>query len=125
MRAAIEPLVDDAFAAFADAVARMPHRVVGKSLPVLFFGDLDAYAASSRRIITAALNPSGREFPATAPRSRFPSAKLLDPSADLTASSRTDYLNALCQYFEKHPLKDWRGLRAAAARARGELLRRR
>ena len=40
----------------------MPERIVQKSMPILFFGDLKSYMVNDFKIITAALNPSDLEF---------------------------------------------------------------
>jgi len=42
--------------------------VVTNSLPIPYFGDVAAYAASPLKVLTAALNPSGEEFPVRDPR---------------------------------------------------------
>jgi len=44
-------------------VRKLPH-VITNSLPIPFFGDVEAYEASDIHIVTAALNPSREEFPA-------------------------------------------------------------
>ena len=36
---------------------------VSPAVPVLFFGNLDAYCNSSLRVVTVGLNPSLQEFP--------------------------------------------------------------
>ena len=48
---------------------------VKPAVPILFFGDLDAYRASPLRVLTVGLNPSGHEFPADQPFRRFPLAE--------------------------------------------------
>ena len=45
------------------------------AVPILFFGNLDAYQASPVRVLTAGLNPSRHEFPADRPFRRFPLAE--------------------------------------------------
>jgi hypothetical protein len=39
--------------------------VVSNSIPILFFGDLEAYLNSPIKIVTVALNPSDKEFSET------------------------------------------------------------
>ena len=70
--------------------------LVTPSAPVLFFGDFTAYRASPLRIATVALNPSGQEFPAQSPFSRFPGAV----SEDIGS-----YLASLERYFQVDPLR--------------------
>ena len=70
---------------------------VSPAVPILFFGDLDAYWASPLRILTVGLNPSLKEFPRAMPRVRFPRAK------GVTARDTDRYLDALSAYFRKEP----------------------
>ena len=72
--------------------------LVSPGAPVLFFGDLPEYAASSVRIATVALNPSREEFPKVSPFSRFPNADLPDDAL---------YLHALFAYFRTRPYWSW------------------
>ena len=72
-------------------------------MPVLFFGDLDAYLASPLRVVTVGLNPSLREFPSDAPFQRFPLA------AGATAENPGRYLDALSAYFSTDPYAGWFG----------------
>ena len=72
---------------------------VTPAVPILFFGDLDAYLASPLRVLTVALNPSRKEFPAAEPFQRFPLAKgNREPSR---------YLNAMSAYFCTEPYSGW------------------
>ena len=70
-------------------------------MPILFFGDLNAYVASRKRVLTVGLNPSLREFPADSPFRRFPDAECV------TASEPDRYLNALSAYFRTDPYRSW------------------
>jgi hypothetical protein len=70
--------------------------LVRPSAPVLFFGDHDAFMASSLRVITVALNPSRLEFPSTDPLARFP-----------RADERDRYVAALSGYFQDNPYASW------------------
>ena len=74
---------------------------VNPAIPVLFFGDLDAYRASALRVLTVGLNPSLHEFPATIPFSRFPLAE------DAMRGDCHHYLNALSSYFRTDPYRSW------------------
>jgi hypothetical protein len=75
--------------------------VVQPSMPILFFGDSDAYKNSERRIVTVALNPSRREFPADDPFLRFPAAEHLPKRR--SASFYDRYFMALNEYFRTEP----------------------
>jgi len=70
--------------------------VVQKSIPILFFGDLDAYRNSKKRILTVALNPSDKEFS----EARFD----VSPS---TLSDDSQYIKTLSEYFESNPYRFW------------------
>lgn len=74
--------------------------VVDPAVPVLYFGDRDAYLSSPWRIITVGLNPSRAEFPTDNPFKRFPLAGEVEGPDD-------DYLAALDTYFKTDPYKSW------------------
>lgn len=74
--------------------------VVDPSVPVLYFGDRDAYSSSPLRIITVGLNPSRAEFPTDDPFKRFPLASGINWRHD-------DYLAALDTYFKTDPYSSW------------------
>jgi hypothetical protein len=74
--------------------------VVDPAVPVLYFGDRDAYLSSPWRIVTVGLNPSRAEFPSEEPYRRFPLAGNLTEGND-------DYLAALDTYFKTDPYKSW------------------
>ncbi|MBQ4274293.1 MAG: hypothetical protein IJB94_04910 [Clostridia bacterium] len=75
--------------------------VVQDSVPIVWFGNIDAYDQSPTRILTIGLNPSKEEFPKHAP----PRFDRID--VELLKSS-TDFLaNTLNNYFEKNPYIKW------------------
>ena len=61
---------------------------VSPAIPILFFGDLDAYAGSQQRVLTVGLNPSLIEFPADDPYHRFPLAEGRSPRGSETVPRR-------------------------------------
>jgi len=71
--------------------------VVKRSLPIPYFGDVMAYAASPLKVLTAALNPSDKEFPADKPR--FDIARGLRGADELEAE--------LNNYFRFNPYRTW------------------
>lgn len=84
--------------------------VVQPSVPVLWFGDLDAYLASPLRVITVGLNPSDAEFCDGYSGSwhcRFPLAASLHEVKEL-ATRRTMLRNALNAYFRTNPYEWFR-----------------
>ena len=86
-----------AWQAFDGAVDRTCR--VTRAVPILFFGDLDAYRASPLRVVTVGLNPSLHEFPSCEPFRRFPLAE------DNRETSR--YLDAMSAYFRTDPYSGW------------------
>ena len=73
--------------------------VVNPSVPIIWFGDLEQYERSPKRILTVSLNPSKEEFPQTAERPRF-------ESVDLSACNAHDTLFAtLNRYFKINPYR--------------------
>ena len=74
---------------------------VKPAVPILFFGDLDAYRASPLRVLSVGLNPSRNEFPADHPFRRFP---LAEDSLDREPSR---YLDAMSAYFRTDPFGGW------------------
>ena len=91
--------VAQAWRAF-DRAAALPSRV-SPAVPILFFGDLDAYRASRLRVVTVGLNPSRHEFPAGKPFQRFPLAegrRSREPSL---------YCDSMSAYFRTDPYRGW------------------
>ena len=72
---------------------------VTPAVPILFFGDLDAYLASPLRVVTVGLNPSLHEFPTEEPFRRFPFAE-----GDREPSR---YLDAMSAYYCTDPYSRW------------------
>ena len=93
------PLVAQAWRAFERA-RRLPSHV-SPAIPILFFGDIDAYCRSPVRMLTVGLNPSLEEFPARKPFRRFPVA------ASVTGEDRDRYVKALSAYFRTDPYHTW------------------
>jgi hypothetical protein len=71
--------------------------VVKGSLPIPYFGDLAAYRASPLKVLTAALNPSHKEFPADNPR--------FDIARGLTGADALEV--ELSNYFRFNPYRRW------------------
>ena len=83
-----------------DSAASLKSRVI-PAIPILFFGDLDAYVNSQPRVLTVGLNPSQNEFPEGDPFQRFPLAE------EAAAADRQRYLDALSAYFRTRPYAQW------------------
>ena len=72
-------------------------------MPILYFGDREAYEGSPLRIVTAGLNPSLAEFPSESPWLRFPGAGSLPNDGSISIQERDQYLAALDEYFRVAP----------------------
>ena len=83
--------------------ASMRKCCVTPAVPILFFGDLDAYRSSPFRVLTVGLNPSLHEFPAGEPFRRFPLAE------DNCGQEPSRYLDAMSAYFRTDPYRGWFG----------------
>lgn len=68
----LDGVVDGVWAAHRTAIASGIGAVVLPSVPIAWFGDLEAYLDSPLRVITVGLNPSRLEFPSPDPFFRFP-----------------------------------------------------
>jgi hypothetical protein len=73
--------------------------VVSNSIPIPYFGNVAAFLDSPLRVLTAALNPSDREFPASGPRFDVP--KGLRGPVELEEE--------LGMYFRRNPYRGWFG----------------
>ena len=74
---------------------------VKPAVPILFFGDLDAYRASPLHVLTVGLNPSRHEFPADQPFLRFPLAE------GSLGGEPSRYFDAMSAYFRTDPYGGW------------------
>ena len=99
MRRSIASLVTDAMHAFGRATERSC--CVQPAVPILFFGDLDAYRNSPLRVLTVGLNPSLHEFPDHEPFCRFPLA------AGTCGRDPSRHLEAMSAYFRTDPYRGW------------------
>ena len=79
--------------------------LVCPSIPLLFFGDSQKYAASRIKAITIGLNPSKEEFPDNT-FSRFPEVESIHQEI-LDGNHLDRYLKALNNYFRNRPYRRW------------------
>lgn len=92
---------------FNDAIIKFQSDdVIRKSIPVLFFGDIQRYLQNDFKIVTAALNPSDMEFKLDKSEKRFSHKFRFEDFDGSHESLETAYSN----YFKKHPY-DWFGKR--------------
>ena len=102
-RAELPRLSARAWAVWEQARATFPNVVVAPSVPVLYFGNADAYATSDLRVVSVGLNPSVAEFPSSDPFERFPRTRR---HGDRNIAS---YMASLNRYFETSPYRSWFG----------------
>ena len=76
---------------------------VTPAVPILFFGDLEAYRVSQLRVVTVGLNPSDKEFPCKDRFQRFPSLK----KGNHGRKDLSLYIKAMSDYFRKSPYDEW------------------
>lgn len=97
----LDGVVSGAWRSFERA-ASLASRVT-PAVPVLFFGDVDAYLASRLRVVTVGLNPSLKEFPPWNPFVCFPLTE------DAGGKDHSRYIEALSAYFRTNPYREWFG----------------
>jgi hypothetical protein len=98
----LDDLASEAFSIYSKSQGR---NLVSSSIPILFFGDSQKYAASSLKVVTVGLNPSKEEFPDNK-FSRFPDVESIYQEI-LEGKQLDKYLSALNNYFRKRPYKRW------------------
>ena len=67
MGVTLESLIADAWLIYDQEFRTSDSLVVRPSMPILYFGDSEAYSRSAIRILTVGLNPSREEFPIFGP----------------------------------------------------------
>ena len=94
--------------------------VVPGSIPVLWFGDLEAYSASPKRVVTVGINPSRKEFGALSEKVFTPAPTLRFPlPLSPAVPDFKDYVKAMGAYYRTNPLKSWFWPNEAALNACG------
>lgn len=82
--------------------------VVSGSIPILWFGDIEDYANSPKRVITIGINPSRNEFGHIDNNVFTPNLNSRIPiSNSSTVPHLYDYIRAMAQYFRNNPLMSW------------------
>jgi hypothetical protein len=75
--------------------------VVDSSIPVVWFGDIEKYQRSQKRVLTIGLNPSKEEFPAPPQMPRFDEIDFGSPN------SPEKLYSTLNRYFGVNPYTRW------------------
>lgn len=95
----------------AYVAVRKEEFVVRPSIPIIWFGDMDAYKKSDLKVVTVALNPSDREFKKSRSSDdisffRFPRGEEIFNEDKLTENSCDVLYETLSNYFKTDPY-DW------------------
>lgn len=103
----VNPIVSDCFRDYYGS--GNPACVLRGVVPILWFGDMDAYRESEKKIVTVAVNPSYKEFQDDKGKSsigyRFPGAPAnYDPHNPQHFEA---YKNAMDSYFKNKPYTKW------------------
>ena len=78
--------------------------VIKESIPIVWFGDIDAYLESNKRILTIGLNPSEQEFLSKSGDSLFDFGSQRFDLIDLDDGNRLNHLKkTLSNYFKINP----------------------
>lgn len=104
MNQTLQKLIKVCWSDFKKLEKEHPGLVVQNSIPILWFGDIDAYFESKKRILTVALNPSYMEFmekkgQIPSVEYRFPSASKIVMKDILNNDDCEIYKRTMCEYF--------------------------
>ena len=107
--ASLKQLIKTCWDDFKTLEKYRPDLVVKNSIPILWFGDIDSYFDSEKRIVTVALNPSNKEFignkGTVGVEVRFPTAKSIVNKQMLDDNDCDIYKQAMCEYFSTNRLQ--------------------
>ncbi len=81
--------------------------IIKNSIPILYFGNLDLYENSNKKIITVGLNPSNKEF---SDNDKKYSVNFRFPCSKLSILDHKDFLvykKDLDNYFDYNPYSQW------------------
>jgi hypothetical protein len=90
--------------------------IVNPSIPILWFGDLEEYQGSAKRIVTLAINPSNDEFRLDKNDSygfvRFKQGRKIYFKDSLDDNDRLVFFNTLNKYYKDEPYRWFKRLEA-------------
>lgn len=107
MNQTLQKLIKICWSDFKKLEKEHPDLVVQNSIPILWFGDIDAYFESKKRILTVAINPSNLEFmekngQRASVKLRFPAASKIADEETLDDADCEIYKKAMCEYFSQN-----------------------
>lgn len=85
--------------------------IVENSIPIVWFGDIDKYSKSKKKIVTVALNPSFNEFykkdKETSKKDVVKRFEIVDFKEGITDENIFCLKETLCNYFKGNPYNKW------------------
>ncbi len=113
----LKDIIKDCWADFQKLNEAAPGCLVENSVPILWFGDLEAYSHSPKRVLTLSMNPADREFTHQKKKGlkrslynselRFPRAATLRANAELSDADVQSYYESMNEYFSVNPYASW------------------
>lgn len=105
-------IIKQCFNDFLNYKSTSSNSVAHPSIPILWFGDVEKYRKSDKKILTIAINPSNKEFSTNgkAPYDislRFPKANTISLNSPLSTPNMQDYYDAMNSYFKENPYSSW------------------
>ena len=110
----VSPIIHEYWKDFRDKMndESIKNYIVNPSMPIIWFGDIEAYFASQeRRVITISINPSSDEFKEKNSENysfcRFPNIEKIYNTEELNDDDKKILYKTLNNYFEDNPYKRW------------------
>lgn len=109
MRTQMKQLIQHVWHEFINAKNTMSTHLVNDSIPIIWFGDLNKYSESDKKIVTVSLNPSNIEFEDKKGNkiNRFPNASAIKGLNSLSPKDISTYETAMNNYFNVRPYTNW------------------
>ena len=105
----METLIKDVWNEFVNSKNTLSTHLVNDSIPIIWFGDLNKYSESDKKIVTVSLNPSNIEFEDKKGNkiNRFPNASAIKGLNSLSPKDISTYETAMNNYFNVRPYTNW------------------
>lgn len=105
----MEALIKHVWNEFVNSKNTLSTHLVNDSIPIIWFGDLNKYSESDKKIVTVSLNPSNIEFEDKKGNkiNRFPNASAIKGLNFLSSKDISTYETAMNNYFNVRPYTNW------------------
>lgn len=105
----MEALIKNVWDEFVNSKNTLSTHLVNDSIPIIWFGDLNKYSESDKKIVTVSLNPSNIEFEDKKGNkiNRFPNASAIKGLNSLSPKEISTYETAMNNYFNVRPYTNW------------------